>query len=237
MEYICIGDLHGKIEIAVDVLTNPDYDKYHKVFVGDFLDSFDRTKEDQIELLLLMLEAEERDDVTILIGNHELSYIKKGMRCSGYSWQMESHVSPHATNMFLKFKTHFYLADDILVTHAGANKQLFHIKEHLDTALETNDEILYRIGYARGGTKPYGGIFWNDFWEEHQVIPGLTQISGHTAHRPLFAEGVKGIVTMNGDFNIDCLDGIKELLIVDTEKVGNERFKIINMDTKEEENY
>jgi len=214
MKYMIIGDLHGQIEIAEEVLSDK-YSGYTKIFIGDYVDSFDRSIEDQIKVLKLVLTScETRNDVYGLIGNHELSYIKDGMRCSGWAFETKSHIRHLEKRMKDSLLSHFFLEEDILITHAGATAQLFDDVQDVRDALEVDHEDLYTIGASRGGWKPAGGIFWCDFWAEFRPIEGLTQIVGHSAYRPVGQES--GIVLRDNCYNIDCLDRVKEVLTYDS---------------------
>ena len=213
--YMIIGDLHGKLELAEEVLASK-YKMYHKVFVGDYVDSYTKDVDNQALLLRLILSASDRDDVSALLGNHELSYLEEGMKCGGFNTRMHGYIIQLEKEMREKLLNYMYLDDDILVTHAGANQELFNTKEDIKEALESNAATLYNIGHSRGGQDRYGGVFWNDFWVDHWNIEGLTQIVGHTAHR--LGTDALGIVEMDGDWNVDCLDRVKEVLLVTPEE-------------------
>lgn len=231
MKYVIIGDLHGKVEIARHFLGSSEYEGAHKVFVGDYLDSFDRPVTDHIELVNLLLDAcETRDDVTCLLGNHELSYIREGATCSGYNPATAIHIVHLKERMLLNFKKFKWVDNNILITHAGANGKVFPNQIYLNHMLHTDDDMLYNIGRCRGGLQEYGGIFWCDFWGEYTPIENLIQISGHTAYRPNASEGVLGIVEMDSMFNVDCLDKVNEFLEVNTNLNGADRFKIKSFD-------
>ena len=225
MKYLIIGDLHGKSSIVNDVLSDK-FDDYTKIFVGDYVDSFDASIESQIDIVIKLLDAvEDRDDVIALLGNHELSYILDGMMCSGFNTVTKAHLIHLQERMFELFKTHYYISEDILVTHAGANGELFESKEELKECLIANDPCLYDIGWSRGGRAKFGGVFWCDYWAEFEPIEGLTQIVGHSARRP---EGkYEGIVFEKRCYNIDCLDRVNEVLEYDDELKA---FEEVNLD-------
>ena len=213
MKYLVIGDTHGKLEYVEELLSEK-WLGHHKVFVGDYVDSFDRSMEDQIAIVKMLLSAViERDDVTCLIGNHELSYIKSGMECSGRRSTTKYIMRNLKTSILRHFKRHLYLDDNLLVTHAGASANCFKDREELDECLGNDGVKLYNIGFARGGYSFWGGIFWCDFWREFKEMEGLIQIVGHSAHRP---EGEdEGIVLRNNCYNIDCLDRVTQVLEVE----------------------
>ncbi len=192
------------------------------------MDSFDRSAEDQLNLVnTLLLATRDRDDVVALLGNHELSYLKEGMRCSGYEYTKQLLVNHIKADMLRQFKTHLWLDDTTLVTHAGATSQLFPELEDVKTSLSEGSPRLYYIGRARGGMAPAGGIFWCDYWSEFQPVEGLTQIVGHSAYRP---QGeLPGIVMHSDCFNVDCLDRAPELLTVDTDDPESTVFEYITL--------
>jgi len=227
MKYLLVGDLHGRVEVAQKVLSDK-YLEYHKVFIGDYVDSFDRSKKDQITIVKLLLKAvQEREDVTALIGNHELSYLREGMQCSGYASGTKYHMVHLKKDILRYFKRHLYLEEGLLATHAGASAHLFTDKEDVRNALENDDPRLYYIGSVRGGAQTHGGIFWCDYWREFSRVEGLTQIVGHSSHRP---EGKdRGIVVEQDCFNIDCLDRVEQVLIVDTTEETETTFEIIDL--------
>ncbi len=218
MKYIVCGDTHGKIEIVRHLLSG-EYVGYHKVFVGDYVDSYDRSVGNQVSIVQELLQScRDRDDVTCLLGNHELSYMMNKMQCSGHKYATKVHMDLLIPEIETTFKTHLYITAGVLVTHAGATQQMFPNKEYLRNCLTTNADMLYHIGRARGGTNKVGGIFWCDYWEEFEPIPNLIQIMGHTAHRPHGEP--RGIVMRDNAINIDCLDRVREVLIVETSVAG-----------------
>jgi len=215
MKYLMVGDLHGKEEIVQSVLSDK-WDEYHKVFVGDYVDSFDRSIKEQISIVRTLLSAvHTRKDVTALIGNHELSYLRQGMECSGRRSKTKYYMAHLSKDVLAFFKTHIWLDEDTLVTHAGATVDLFPDKEDLNKALEEDDTRLYNIGRWRGGSNTYGGIFWCDFWGEFKNLPELTQIVGHSSHRP--KDTAEGVHFKDRAYNIDCLDRVREGLVYDGE--------------------
>ena len=70
---IVVGDIHGHVDSVEKALA---FDG-NVVFVGDYLDSFSQSVDNQILCLKMVLDAieEEPDRVVGLIGNHEMSYL------------------------------------------------------------------------------------------------------------------------------------------------------------------
>ena len=210
MSTIIVGDLHGKIEIAREILEDREQ---AIVFVGDYLDSFDRSIHDQITLLDMILDAvENRDNVEALYGNHELSYLVPEMRCSG--WNNAMHIAVHVPERLhrMDMLDYYTEVDGYLITHAGVSsewlpKDIENVPKYLNSC--TKDR-LYEIGYARGGYSRCGGPLWCDYWQEFEPVPNLKQVFGHTRFRP--PGKVPGIWEEHGNYLIDCLDDKKEVL-------------------------
>ncbi len=218
---IVVGDLHGKLEIAEKVLSR--FRDERIIFVGDYLDSFDRTTEAHIQLLELLLDVQEHRDVITLMGNHELSYLMPETQvCSGYRFTIQNYLddNPSLTReMHRKCKTYAW-EQGWLITHAGVSANWLPVSpsalpECLDTLPCT--EHLYDIGRARGGFAKVGGPFWCDYYTEFKPIKGVKQIFGHTAIHPVTTQ--KGIVSNGYNYNIDCLDHYAHVIKIDNEEV------------------
>ena len=214
MSTIIVGDLHGKIEIAKEILEDRNQ---AVVFVGDYLDSFERSTRDHIDLLDMIFDAvENRDNVQALIGNHELSYLDPYMRCSGWSSAIAAAVlAPERVEKFESLQIYTEV-DGYLISHAGVSKtwlpsdiETTDVAQYLDTC---SDARLYEIGFSRGGQASCGGPLWCDYWREFKPVPGLKQVFGHTRYRPPYEPS--GIIEHEGNYLIDCLDEKKELLHV-----------------------
>lgn len=216
MKYVFVGDIHGKVEMVQAALERPG----HKVFVGDFVDSYDRTHQDHADCLDLVLEAVKAGEADAIFGNHELSYLKPNKhRCSGYNDKTEVQMMERSKDLYTLFKPYLLLDGNVLVTHAGLHKQIW--DEH-GLSLKTLSPWLdggwmgirtspvHWVGRARGGYDPVGGIFWCDWKTEFEPIPELVQIVGHTSRACK-----DGIVERDGNYCIDCLNYTKEFLELD----------------------
>jgi hypothetical protein len=215
MTIVC-GDLHGKVDIAKELLQDPSQDL---IFIGDLLDSYTATTDKQLDLLVMVLDAcKERDNVDCIMGNHELSYLYPIMRCSGYSHRLSISIYPYKQDMKLLFQN-YIKSDGFLLTHAGVsliwlpqdlqdNPTLDSVEGFLSAA---SKDKLFEIGRSRGGAHECGGPFWCDYWDEFIAIGGIKQVFGHSAYRP--PETTRGIFNIDCEnFNIDCLDNAKEVL-------------------------
>lgn len=159
-----VGDLHGRVEV-IEALKKQ-FPGWHYVFVGDYVDSFNRPPRQQFSVLNSVLELCEADRATGLKGNHEDSYWEN-KRCSGWNWGNDAAMSNFRKRAYKVLQDYIWDEDDrILVTHAGVCypwweqhgltrdeplcKQLFRLR-HADP------EAWYQIGFSRGGSELVGG--------------------------------------------------------------------------------
>ncbi len=212
MKYVFVGDVHGKVECVEAALAKDG----KKIFVGDFIDSYDRTTEDHKDCYDLVFDAIEKGEAEAIFGNHELSYILPHKhRCSGWSPERQllmTHYGPTITKLF---KPYIFLKPDLLVSHAGICNTLWEDEmltmENMERVLQDwwpdVSSAMHYIGKYRGGSAPYGGLFWCDFNVEFDPVPGLNQIFGHTRG--------KGLRQNDNAWCIDALDYGNEFLELD----------------------
>lgn len=210
MKNIICGDIHGKVNVMLTItqlLANNSYDQV--VFVGDFVDGPHSAVCDEIECLKMALELSKNKKAICLYGNHELSYFRRDMRCSGYDTHTQYYMDKNHKIIKHEFKNYTWVGD-FLVTHAGLNYD--HMLESgsktFDDYLRCHRKYQYHIGRARYGPNPTGGIFWNDYYMEFKPVPGLKQIFGHT--RVLDVDN-----QYEDNYCIDCLDSQSHVLVVD----------------------
>lgn len=200
MKTLVVGDIHGQYELVEKVLDL----KMPTVFVGDFMDSFTRSTQDCVRSLMAALDASHnRDDVTVLFGNHERSYIDQHMVCSGYSNTTQSYISLLKPILEREMK-HYTYAEGFLISHAGVSQRLL---DGLDRTLPDYLGMgeFDQIGGYRGGVSPCGGLYWCDWNVEFEPLD-QPQIVGHTR-----GEGVR----QNGNsYCIDCLEDTNQSLVV-----------------------
>ena len=220
MNTIICGDLHGKLEVAKAVLDI--YKDKKIVFIGDYLDSFTESIASQASLMHLLLDAhrDPKRDVTVLLGNHEMSYLDNRHRCSGWNLSMSSHVLPVERELY--GLPSFVWVNGYLVSHAGVSKQLLRVIGGSDklTKLEEARYLreylrngqFHEIGYARGGNSPVGGLMWCDWFEEFVPLTVANQVVGHSGYRR--SSGPQGVLEKDGNYNIDCLDHTQEVLSI-----------------------
>lgn len=217
MSTLIVGDIHGKIDIFKKILKT----NQPSVFVGDYVDSFTKNYDEQIEILDLIIDtAKQRNDVTFLMGNHEASYMVPRMHCSGWSPEIQAAVDGRLDILFSILK-HYVVVDNYLVTHAGVSAAWLPRKIKKDLAavaayLETRPNKLWDIGTSRGGYDPIGGPLWCDHYYDYRDVQGLNQVFGHTASRE--PGDPPGIFRMyDYDYNVDCLDRVTEILEISGE--------------------
>lgn len=205
MKYTIVGDIHGKVEVVEHALSM----EGQVIFVGDFMDSSNRSPEDHRKCLRLVLDAITAGKARAIYGNHELSYLISRHRCSGFQRMHSAIMVDMQDEIAERFESHILLAPDFLVTHAGLTNQIWEqfklSREILDAQLcewwKDHESPMHWIGQSRGGYEPVGGTFWCDFNAEFQPVPGLKQVFGHTRRG-----GKNGIRRIEDSYCIDCLD-------------------------------
>lgn len=200
---VSIGDIHGndRWKDLVDLRdmeneTNyiPQYDKY--IFLGDYVDSFDKTNVEIIENLkdLISLKKKYPEHIILLIGNHDMQYISHDMihRCTGHRplMMVDLHELFSLNASLFSFS---YQIESTIWTHGGITKLWYDIfvkEETFDKNISLSDNLnnhyemqytgLFAIGYRRGGYNITGGPLWADKKElENSPLPNYTQILGH----------------------------------------------------------
>lgn len=217
MKTIVVGDIHGHVDSVEKALA---FDG-NVVFVGDYLDSFSQSVENQVRCLTMVLDAIEDNPgrVVGLLGNHEMSYLDTTMRCSGYKMDTHQHIK-HLHNRMLRFLREYWWVDDYLISHAGIDQEL------LDQLNITWQEYLLvgkfkQIGSYRGGYDHAGGLYWNDFNAEMIPPAGLKQVVGHTnSNRQHMTDGVRLKCNKDNTGRTWCVDNLNrkaEVLLIDSE--------------------
>jgi hypothetical protein len=205
-----VGDIHGKVEAVEAALAQ----EGQVIFVGDVIDSYDRTVEDHKKCYDLMFDAIEKGKARSTLGNHELSYIFPHHQCSGWDKWRASLMRHYQTMILDRFEPYILLRPDFLVTHAGLTAPIWEsagltletLPKFLDDGWPDMKHPVHFIGQCRGGPNRYGGIFWATFGEDFEPVKGLTQVFGHTRQRgqgPIRCE-LDELGTPN--YCIDCLD-------------------------------
>jgi hypothetical protein len=106
--------------------------------------------------------------------------------------------------------------NSFLLSHAGVTNTILKIF-NTDINGYLKEERFNDIGYARGGSSPFGGLYWCDWFREFEPVPGVKQIVGHTGYRPVpkdLSDHEMGILEKEGNYNVDCLNYKEEFLII-----------------------
>ncbi len=152
------------------------------------------------------------------------------MRCTGYDEAFDLALQPYKEKLLTLFEYFAWFPEfHLLITHAGLTFQLW---QEVGLNLRNLETILGgwagrpaantpagRIGLARGGVDPVGGIFWCDWYSEFQPVPRLTQVLGHTSALSVQEElqaKTPGIRRRGSNYNIDCLMRTWEVLELGT---------------------
>lgn len=211
MKTLVVGDLHGRLEIAQRALDTD----YPVVFIGDYLDSFNRSVNDQVETLKLVLDAAGEERCTALMGNHEMSYVHDSHRCSGFKAATHMHVK----HMDLSALKDYVFVEGFLISHAGVSQRLLDYFElTLDEYLDSNN--FEQVGCTRGGRYPVGGLRWCDWRDEFAPIADQPQIVGHTRGKIIRQKGNSYCIdVLEDDSNNVALIDNGELEVVDLMKL------------------
>ena len=214
MKTLVVGDIHGCVEVVEKALST----KYPVIFTGDYLDSFNRSVKDQITSLQLVLDAIdatkndfESNKIYGLLGNHEMSYLSRSCRCSGYN----SVTAAHVMSMDLKPLLDYIYCEGFLISHAGVSQSLLdYNKITLDQYLESKN--FDTVGWIRGGYDHVGGLRWCDWFYEFEPIKSQPQIVGHS-HIEYYDYNLANIIQQKG--NSYCIDTRydinKEVLLIE----------------------
>jgi len=230
MKTVYIGDIHGRINIVRYV--DETFKNHRKVFVGDYVDAFDRTRAEQLECVRQVIAMVKRGDTIALMGNHDMGYlVPREMSATGYAHKMENmlHWNQLTGDMWKYFQYYLWDAENkILATHAGICKYVW---QECGLTLENLEDKffewrrdpyytgpLYWMGDYRGGVDRAGGPLWCDWNEEFAPVDGVIQIFGHThLHKDEKHDKNEGIRQIGQNYNIDCLGHRAELLEFDDE--------------------
>ena len=153
MKIIPIGDIHGRQSWKYIVNTQA-FDTV--IFIGDYMDSFDFSGEEQLNNLLDIIEFKKNnsDRVILLLRNHDIHYFSQrgDTSTSGYN----SNMAPSFQWIFDSNKDLFHMAykyENILFTHAGFTPTWIETlvkysnvpKELVEWNIETIDQVINDI--------------------------------------------------------------------------------------------
>lgn len=206
-KWIVIPDVHGR-KFWRDVVKGNEDERI--IFLGDYLDPYSEegiTPEDAYNELLdiLAFKKEHPDNVTLLLGNHDLGYLDSNI-CSFR--QDKRNLKRNRKLLRDNLELFDIICEDsfgdqkILFSHAGIrttwlvnNDWLYDTKNFKPTVINElfhDDEgrkdlfiSLADVSIFRGGLDTSGSVVWTDIEEFiycNDELPGYIQIFGHTLH-------------------------------------------------------
>lgn len=235
---IIIPDVHGR-SFWKDAVKGRENEEI--IFLGDYVDPYvyheDINYLDGMTCLLEVIEFKKQhmDNVTLLLGNHDLSYITTFSPRCRFDYD-NSHIIRKAIldniSLFSIASLKTIGAKQYIFSHAGIlqgwvseNVAFFdympprEIVDKLNAELATGKvyRVLGDISYMRGGEEEYGSCVWADVDEHIKAIetpasvfaPGVYQVFGHTMQ-------VDDIPLVNDHFA--CLDCRKAFVLDDNGK-------------------
>lgn len=231
MKILCISDVHGRDKWK-DQVEFVDFD--HCVFTGDYLDSFVIDGETQHQNFLEIIEFKRAnpDKVTLLVGNHDVSYMDTFCQCSGYQNAKAYDFKILLDELYRNKEIQACkVIDNYLFVHAGITKTWFKkyeiatLMESLACSLEeaVNELFYNRVdafcfqdqpkGVPIHAISYYGDNEWQSpCWVRPQSlvkdkIEGFIQVVGHTQ--------VEKPVLFNDIWLTDCQESFDTPLILE----------------------
>ena len=205
---IVIPDVHGRTFWRQAV--NEYLGKEHIIFLGDYMDPYSYegiTPTDAYKVFheIIDLKKAHPDDITLLLGNHDLHYLNPDMEGGRLDYKRREQIIKDITDnaeLFCIAESAAIGGKNYLFTHAGVKKgwlQVYQdvlgnpnpdeIADRLNTLwLDSSKRpqllnMMADIPYIRWGNSPYGSPVWNDvrnMVNGQQEIPGFVQVFGHT---------------------------------------------------------
>lgn len=186
---LVIGDVHGRLEKARKFLEYKPEEQH--IFTGDYVDSFHASDEDILNTLKLVIESE----AILVLGNHDVHYLANPpFMCSGHNHYLAKGIN-EILESFLDHFTPATEVDGFVITHGGISAGLS--KRFIKAAMKENSvveiltaewneylktrkkgSVIFNIPQCRGGSDPFGGIFWADYRDED--FYNIPQIFGHS---------------------------------------------------------
>lgn len=199
MKITVIGDTHGE-QNWKQILENELASSDQVVFMGDYFDSFFHNGEEICSNFKEIVAAyrENKDKITLLIGNHDFHYLDGKEQYSGYNYMMANDYYEVLFDALKKKDLVIaHQADGFLFTHAGVTKTWY--AKHAAASTEPlNAEAvvseLKRIfktdpdayGFFKGDRSGCGDdINQSPIWVrpeslEKDMLPGFVHVVGHT---------------------------------------------------------
>lgn len=201
---IIIPDIHGRTfwKSAIE-----GYESEKIIFLGDYVDPYSDEGIDKQDGLLslrdvILFKKEHPDNVVLLLGNHDLSYISSYLTKCRHDYENHGEIQAllkENLNLFSIAHEEWLGNKRLVFSHAGILPDWLKENEMLLGQIKRGDEVrllnevfhqghLYPIlndtSLYRGGDKVAGSCVWADIHEFtdyfHEMLPGCFQIFGHT---------------------------------------------------------
>ena len=188
MKTILIPDIHTNHHWVESFLKDKKYDQV--IFMGDYFDHYNDTKESNAETAGWLIESLKKPDRIHLLGNHDIPYMFQGMYpCSGYTADRFSSINSVMTQKDWEKLKAVHVIDPWIVSHAGINRNMSHSiygfrEEYLQKKSEEAFEQaragiecdFFNAGMSRYGPAQVGGITWADWNVDFMPIDGINQV-------------------------------------------------------------
>jgi hypothetical protein len=195
MKTLVLGDIHGR-PCWKQIVELEEFDRV--VFVGDYVDTHEQyTGAEQLNNLMDILEYSKRNDVILLIGNHDHHYWPgiAGGTTSGYQPRMRASFE----KVFHDNRNHFQMAyadnHGNLITHAGVTKDWLEYVDIGETDPKLVADAINDLFVAKPGAFTYYPLDWSGYGNHTRQSPtwvrpeklyrdkfDTTQIVGHTRY-------------------------------------------------------
>lgn len=229
MKIIAIGDIHGRTIWKNIVAKEADCDKI--IFIGDYFDTRNYTIKGDTQIAnfkeILELKKQNPEQVIMLIGNHDLHYLKgiderySGYQ-AGYAIEIGEIIGKAITDGYIQMCYH---SAPFFFSHAGLTKTWARrvlgddvISEQLVQTI--NDFLVFRPrvftfmmgdNYSESGDDITQGPVWvRPESLAKDMVDGITCVVGHTP-----AEKLGPMQSCPQIIRIDCLGWTDEYLVIE----------------------
>ncbi len=200
---IIIPDLHGR-EFWRGAVKNMD-EETRVVFLGDYLDPYEDDWVYWCDAFkafkdIIALKEAYPEQITLLLGNHDLHYLFPSLRGSRYNEyqeektrrELETHLGGFQMAVEYKLEGKRYLFSHAGIHSDWARKHSSLFGPFEKISAETFNQMMFMpefvnalsdISWRRGGSATSGSMVWADIYEYElstPIAPEVIQICGHT---------------------------------------------------------
>lgn len=192
-ELIIIPDVHGR-PFWRDAVKGHEEDGI--VFLGDYLDPYAwegiTPKEAFMALMdIISLKRAHPDNVTLLLGNHDLGYLDQSICTCRMDWRRRSDI-------------HDVLLENLdLFGEGSVDPLVLNRALHDEKARPDLFRSLSCVSWSRGGLDDFGSPVWadiNDYLDGDRLLGGFLHLFAHTLHNG------GPINVRNHGFCLDCAE-------------------------------